>query len=122
MHPIIEGPADWRGPDIAQSRDWIHDFSLEEIVEIEAALRHAKALGRTMATLTKDDFPLPQVAKRIEVARDHLENRAGLYQLRGIKIDGYAKDELRLLYSGPRTAHRHRRLAKQGRRCSGRRA
>jgi hypothetical protein len=100
MHPIIEGPGDWRGPEIAQSRDWIHDFSPDEIAEIEAALRHARAVGRTMATLTKDDFPLPTVAKRIEVARDHLENRAGLYQLRGIKIDGYTKDELRLLYWG----------------------
>ena len=64
-------------PEIAQSRDWIYDFTPDEIDEIEAALRSAKARGNTMATLTQNDFPLPTVAKRIEVARDHLENRAG---------------------------------------------
>src|SRR5262245_26827562 len=100
MHPIIEGPADWRGPEVAQARDWIHDFSPDEVAEIETALRTAQARHRTMATLTKDDFPLPTVAQRIAVARDALENRRGLYQLRGIRIDGYTKDELRLLYWG----------------------
>ena len=34
MHKIIEGPADWRGPEIAQSRDWIYDFTPDEIDEI----------------------------------------------------------------------------------------
>jgi Taurine catabolism dioxygenase TauD, TfdA family len=100
MHRIIEGPADWRGPDIAASREWIHEFSAVEIAEMEAALRAAKSRGRTMATVTRDDFPLPEVSKRIAAARDYLENGRGLYQFCGIKVDGYSKSDLRLLYWG----------------------
>jgi hypothetical protein len=100
MPGIIEGPADWRGPDIAASRDWIHEFSAAEIGEIDAAFRNVKAKGKTMATLTRDDFPLPQVTKRIAIARENLEDGSGIYQFRGIKVDGYAKNDLRLLYWG----------------------
>src|SRR5262245_22217328 len=100
MRKIIEGPADWRGPQLMASRDWIHEFTPDEIKEIEDALRNAKARGKTLATLTREDFPLPTVSQRIALARDFLEDGKGIYQFRGIKIDGYAKDELRLLYWG----------------------
>src|SRR5262249_38252554 len=100
MHTIIEGPAGWRGPELAASRDWIHEFSPDEIAEIENALHNAKARGQTLDTLTREDFPLPNVSKRIAFARDFLENGKGIYQFRGIKIDGYSKDDLRLLYWG----------------------
>jgi hypothetical protein len=76
-------------------------FRAKEVVEIEEALRGAKARGKTLATLTRDDFPLPKVAQRIAFARDFLENDKGVYQLRGIKIDDYSKDDLRLMYWGP---------------------
>jgi len=100
MRKIIAGPADWRGADLQASRDWIHEFTSDEIAEIENALRAAKARGATLDTLTKDDFPLPTVSRRIAAARDFLEDGRGIYQFRGIKIDGYSKDDLRLLYWG----------------------
>jgi hypothetical protein len=100
MRGIIEEPAAWRASDLATARDWIHEFSAEEIAEIEDALRVAKARSKTLATLTRDDFPLPEVAKRIAFARDFLENGKGIYQFRGIKLDGYSKDDLRLMYWG----------------------
>ena len=100
MHRTIAGPAAWRGPELASSTDWIHDFSSSEIAEIDAALRHAKAMGRTLDTLAAEDFPLPTVSRRIAFAREFLENGKGIYQFRGIRIDGYTKDDLRLLYWG----------------------
>ena len=60
----------------------------------------AKARGATLDTLTKEDFPLPTVTKRIAAARNFLEDGRGIYQFRGIKVDGYSKDDLRLLYWG----------------------
>ena len=58
MHPIIESPADWRGPQLVARTDWIHTFSATEIADIEAALKTARSRGRTLETLTKADFPL----------------------------------------------------------------
>jgi hypothetical protein len=100
MRTSIAGPAAWRGPDLAASRDWIHEFTPAEVAEIESAVRSAKACGKTLDTLTKADFPLPSVAPRIAHARDFLENGKGIYQFRGITIEGYSEKELRLLYWG----------------------
>jgi hypothetical protein len=100
MHTTIEGPMNWRGPDIEKTREWIHEFSAGELEEIDAALRTARARGKTMATLTGEDFPLPRVAGLIDAARDYLENGRGLKLFRGIPTDDYTKDDLRLIYWG----------------------
>ena len=122
MHKIIEGPADWRGPDIAHRATGSTTSRPTRSPRSRPRLRSAKARGKTMATLTQNDFPLPTVAKRIEVARDHLENRA-----RALPVPRHQDRRLHegrpaapLL--GPRAAHRHRGVAEQGRRRPGRRA
>jgi hypothetical protein len=100
VHKAIEGPAAWHGPELAAAHDWIHEFSAAEVSEIEQALLTAKQQGKTLATLTRQDFPLPNVSQRIAFARDFLENGKGIYQFRGINTKHYSKDELRLLYWG----------------------
>jgi len=100
MHTVIDSPADWRGADVAKRTDWIHEFTREEIAEIESATRHALASGKTLETLTAADFPLPLVAQRLAHARTYLEDGLGIYQFRGINVDGYDKATLRLMYWG----------------------
>ena len=100
MPELIQGAANWNGPEVKATQDWVHQFSAAEVAEIEAALQHAKALGKTLDTLEKQDFPLPNVARRLADARDFIETGRGFYQLRGIGIDGYSKADLRLLYWG----------------------
>ena len=79
MHAVIDSPADWRGADVAKRTDWIHEFTREEIAEIDAATRQALASGKTMETLTRDDFPLPLVSQRLAHARTFLEEGLGIY-------------------------------------------
>ena len=100
MAMLIEGPADWRGPDLVKSKDWIHDWSQAEIVEIGQAFATARALGKTLADLTREDFPLPGVSQVFALARERLENGSGLQLFRGFPHSRYTKDELRLIYWG----------------------
>src|SRR6476620_3409704 len=100
MHDIILGPSAWRGSHLANERDWIHELAPHEVQEIDEALATAKARGGALGELTKDDFPIPGVAKRLEIARKFLEEGKGIYQLRGIRVEGRSKSELRLLYWG----------------------
>jgi len=100
MSSIIESQADWRGIELARANDWIHHWSADELAEIDAALRTALARGRTLPTLTKEDFPLPKVGQVMAWALDALENRRGICHLRGIDVARYSKDELRLIYWG----------------------
>ena len=100
MHGIIESRSAWRGPQLASECDWIHEFTPAEVQEVDDALAAAKAKGRTLDSLTKQDFPIPTVAKRLAIARDLLEDGKGIYQLRGLRVEGRSKDDLRLLYWG----------------------
>ena len=96
----ITGPANWRGPEMEKSTEWIHRFSDTELAEIDSAMRSAKAAGRTMDTLTKESFSLPTLAPLIGRARNYLEEGAGLFLFRGIPVQRYSKDELRFLFWG----------------------
>ena len=100
MTALIKGPADWRGPDLVKSDDWIHDWSAAEIAEIERAFATARERGKTLETLAAEDFPLPTVAQRFVIARDQLENGCGLQLFRGFPNERHTKDELRLIYWG----------------------
>ena len=83
------------------SRDWIHEFSPDEIAEIEAALAQRQGERQDHGDLDAETTSRCRRSRSAStVARDHLENGRGIYQFRGIKIDGYTKDDLRLLYWG----------------------
>ncbi len=100
MARLIEGAADWRGRDMVKSQSWIHDWTRDEIAEIERAFAAARAHGKTLETLTCEDFPLPNVAMRFEAARERLEHGGGLQLFRGYPNERHSKDELRLIYWG----------------------
>ena len=100
MRDVITGLADWRGPKILTRQDWIHRFSPSELAEIEFAMASAQRAGKTLETLTREDFPLPTLGVRFQAAKDYLLNGLGLYLFRGIPTDCYSKDELRFLYWG----------------------
>ena len=100
MPRVIEGRADWRGPELAESRAWMHHMSPAEVAEIDAALDHVRRRGLSFDTLTKDGFPLPGFASVIDTARNVLENGLGLYHIRGYPAGGRSKDDLRMIYWG----------------------
>ena len=96
----IESRADWRGPEITKRQDWIHRFSAAEIVELEGAYATACRRGKTLATLTAEDFPLPSLGAVFERALDELENGLGIRHFRGFPALNYSKEALRLIYWG----------------------
>ena len=85
MARIIEGAADWRGPDMAKSTAWIHDWTKDEIAEIERAFASASKAGKTLDTLTREDFPLLRSSRcrGSPEGRERLENGGGLQLFRG---------------------------------------
>ncbi|MGH7032598.1 MAG: TauD/TfdA family dioxygenase [Stellaceae bacterium] len=100
MTKLITGPSDWRGSALAASSEWIHDWTPSEIAEIEAAFAAACERGKTLETLEREDFPLPQVSRLFAMARERLEAGCGLQLFRGFPTERHGKDELRLIYWG----------------------
>jgi hypothetical protein len=96
----ITGAAVWKGADFAQDDSWIHQLSDEEVAEIDAGLAILRAKGMHFPAFTKDDFPLPILARQLKGFADELENGRGFKLLRGLPIERYSDDEIRCLYYG----------------------
>jgi hypothetical protein len=98
--PFISGPEVWSGASLRDDDTWIKPLVQAEIDEIDAAMKHAKTRDVELTTLTRDDFPMPLMARRFESVRKELEGGRGFTLLRGFPIERYSLDESRLIFWG----------------------
>lgn len=90
----------WYPADLENTERWIHVLSESEIADIQGALSAAKAAGASFDTLTMESFPLGVLPETLGRTLDSLENDLGIFVLRGFPVQGYSKDDLRLIYWG----------------------
>lgn len=90
----------WLPADLEDTDRWIHQLSDVENDDIRSALRTAQERGATIPTLTRETFPLTVLLPTLQRTLDRIENDLGLYVLRGLPVEDYTKDELRLIYWG----------------------
>jgi hypothetical protein len=84
---LIEGPSAWIGADIARRpEEWTYHLSAADLAEIEAAT--AACRGRDIASIARDDFPLPGLGPLLERMRGELLNGRGFVLLRGLPVEG----------------------------------
>jgi len=87
--PLVNGPSAWSGPDLARRpEEWIHTFTAAELTEIEAATAPLLARGADLATIRREDFPLPTLGPWLDRLRDELLNGRGFVLLRGLTVEG----------------------------------
>lgn len=99
-HPLIESPANWTGPELMARADWRVRLGSDEIAEIDLALRAFQSAGKPLAEMRREDFPLTRFPAIAEKTLDYLENGPGIFMIRGLPVDRYTLDELRVLYWG----------------------
>jgi hypothetical protein len=90
LPPPVEGPAAWRGADMAKSDEWLERLSDADCAELEAAAKAAlAATDGDIAAITADKFPLPTLANRIARISDEILNGRGFALLRGVPVDAW---------------------------------
>ena len=94
----VESKADWRGAQMAGSAEWIYRLSTSEIEELEVALAYAKAKGRTGEQVSREDFPLRGLARKLAVLTDELVDGRGFVLMRGLPVDRYSKEDASTIY------------------------
>jgi hypothetical protein len=94
----VGGPAAWRGDEMARRRDWIVALDAAAIAELAAAC--AGARSRPLATLRREDFPLPTLAPTIAAWARELEDGRGFLVVRGLPVARWDADETALVYWG----------------------
>src|SRR6478609_4718044 len=84
--PLITGPSAWIGADLARRPDeWTYPLSAAQVGEIETAT--AAVLGRDIATIRREDFPLPTLGPVLDRLRDEMLNGGGFVLIRGLPVD-----------------------------------
>ncbi|SFY00452.1 hypothetical protein OH786_29095 [Streptomyces atratus] len=85
------GPAVWKGPDLANSTEWVLRLSPAQTGELDAALRSVRERGLPLLKVTADDFPLPTLAGELARLTDVLENGRGFVRVKRIPVERYGR-------------------------------
>jgi TfdA family taurine catabolism dioxygenase TauD len=99
MQPLKTDSA-WIGREMASRRDWIHELSVAEIDELDGAIAQARATGKSLAELSRDDFPLGALARSAEEWLDALDSGRGFVLVRGVPVERYSEEDASLAYWG----------------------
>lgn len=99
MH-AVDHPSVWRGPEMARREDWIVRLDAADCAELDASLARVKTLGIGIPELSKEDFPIPGVARKLAGVLAELEGGRGFALLRGLPVERYSTADAALLYWG----------------------
>jgi hypothetical protein len=97
--PLKTG-VNWYAKDMADPSTWTVDLTSADLAELQTALRVAKASGKDLTAVSRDDFPLYFLADKLEKIETELINGRGFVRLRKLEVDKFSKDELTLMYWG----------------------
>jgi hypothetical protein len=99
MQPVT-GPQAWRGETLARDTSWIAVLTDAEIADVDRALAAAKATGRPLEDLRREDFPLTVMRARLDQTHAELYDGRGFLVLRGLPVARYSDDDVGLIFWG----------------------
>jgi len=96
----IAGPGVWSGSDFSDPSDYWYYLSAETLAELDCALRQIRSSGKSIFSLTVQDFPLPSFENDAEALREELQFGSGFVIVKGLPIDRYSEEEACMIYWG----------------------
>ncbi|MCJ1233195.1 hypothetical protein MMC14_001150 [Varicellaria rhodocarpa] len=97
----ILGPTVWRADDYIHNPErWVHELSSEEIAEMSEAADCFLAASIPLTGITKENFPLPQMASSLEAIRSELLNGKGFILFKGFPVDKWGNNKSAVAYMG----------------------
>ncbi|MGE0416299.1 MAG: TauD/TfdA family dioxygenase [Acetobacteraceae bacterium] len=95
------GPIAWLGSRIDYRAEGLKTLTGAEIEEVDAALRHLRALGDIdLPDITPETFPLPTLGGYFQRLGDDLRYGRGFLLLRGLPRERYSTDDMARIYVG----------------------
>lgn len=94
------GPSAWTRAQMEADKSWIYTLSPAEIAEIRAAVAVARGTGKPLEAITREDFPLATLPRRLDALGEELENGRGFEMWRGLPVDEWSIEERSVAYWG----------------------
>ena len=98
--PIYEGPADWRGPDTKDSKDWHIHLTDSQILEIKSAAQRSIDDNFPILDIKPENFPLPGLSHVLKDAYQELLNGRGFVVFHGMPVQDLSREEIIRAYVG----------------------
>ena len=96
----LTGPSTWRGAELANDTSWIHHLTADMVAELDAAVAEVRRRGRSFPDFPLEDFPLHTLKPVLQAFAEELENGRGFLVLRGLPVERYTDEEVRILNYG----------------------
>lgn len=94
----LEIPAAWKGCELANRDAWRETLTAGDVAELDAAIAVARQTGKPLGELTKDDFPLPTLSKKIDRWRREVSSGRGFQVLRGVPVERWPHSDAELFF------------------------
>lgn len=88
--PVID-PADWTSREMAASQEWLIHLDANDIEDLQKAVTPYDNKGIDVMPLDRANFPLPNLAPKLQQLRDDLLFGRGFVLLRGLPVDTFGK-------------------------------
>jgi hypothetical protein len=97
---MIEGPAAWRGVELADDSSWRRVLTEDEIGALERVAAAAEARGVGPTGFAAAEFLVPELEPLFGWLAAKLENGPGVARVSGVPVDRLVGDRLRRLFWG----------------------
>ena len=94
----IEGPAAWRGAQLARSDAWIEPLTAAEVAELVRVAGDLHRRGIPREQITRDDVRFEVLAPTVRRWRAALERGRGFVLVRGLPVERMSEQEAALAY------------------------
>ncbi len=87
----MRDPAGWQAQEFVANRDWLCQFTNNELLELKEAIAPYDHAGVDLTTLARADFVLPTLADRLGQVRQELLYGRGFINFRGLSVGDLGK-------------------------------
>ncbi len=101
LPPILDTAATWKGPDLkAKPELWICQLGPDDINDLVTATQRFLQSGQPLETLSKSDFHLPVLEKKLAKIKNELIKGIGFKLIRGLDVSPFSRQEIATLFMG----------------------
>ncbi|KPM37822.1 hypothetical protein AK830_g8729 [Neonectria ditissima] len=89
----LAGPLVWSGADFKDAQPYNLQLSKDDVVEIDNALAEFMKLGLDGDDVSRDNFPLPGLSRRLQACAETLHLGRGFFVVRGLEASNYTVED-----------------------------
>lgn len=91
----VDHPNAWTGASMRERSDWIVDWPVEVVAEIESAASTLRSRGQSMPRFGREDFPISAAKRFLDEAMREVTTGRGFVLLRGLPVAEHGLDTAR---------------------------